>query len=70
MEANLQKIIWTPGILSLRPFGMDAGFDLQRMVVVFGNSFHDRAVVAIPVAPLCVDSGATFQSNTERTRPY
>ena len=50
-------------ILSLRPFGTDAGLDLKRMIVMFGNPFHDRAVVAIPVAPLCVDSGATFQSN-------
>ena len=57
------KNISTPRILSLRPFGTDAGFDLQRMVVMFGNSFHDRAVVAIPAAPLCVDSGGAFQSN-------
>ena len=63
MEANLQKIIWTPRILSLRPFGTDAGFDLQQMVVMFGNSFHDRPIIPIPVAPLCIDSGASFQSN-------
>ena len=63
MTADLQKIISAPRILTLRPFGTNAGFDLQRVIVMFRNSFHDRPIIPIPVASLCVDSGASFQSN-------